>query len=153
MTDAPFIFMEDCEIGQKFRSGPLTVTQDEIISFGRQYDPQVFHTDPVAAKDSAFGELVASGWQTAALSMRLILEALPPMKGGMIGRQIEKVSWPRPVRPGDSLSYEGEILDIRPSASNPARGVLRVKCTTTNQRGETVMEMESIIFVPRRPRG
>src|SRR4051812_46216554 len=98
MSKDAYIYLEDLSVGQKFAAGPVTVTEAEIIAFAKQYDPQDFHTDPVKAKDTLFGELVASGWHTAALTMRMILAASPKMKGGMIGRSVEKMSWPRPVR-------------------------------------------------------
>jgi acyl dehydratase len=145
-----FTYMEDLAVGQKTAAGPVTITAEDITAFARQYDPQDFHTDAGKAKDTAFGELIASGWQTAALTMRMIIDASPKMKGGMIGRGIEKLSWPRAVKPGDTLTYEGEILDLRPSGGNPKMGVMRVRNTTRNQHGDVVLEMESIVFVPRR---
>lgn len=146
----PYIYLEDMHIGQKFTAGPVRVTQEDIITFAKQYDPQDFHTDPVRAKDTVFGELVASGWHTAAMTMRMITEATPKMRGGMVGRAIEKMGWPRPVRPGDVLSLEIEIIDLRTSEKSPGRGLIRTKNTTSNQKGEPVMEMEAVIFVPRR---
>lgn len=146
----PYTYIEDLHVGQKFSAGPVAITAEEIIAFGKQYDPQDFHTDPVKALDSAFGELVASGWQTGGLTMRMILEALPKMKGGMIGRSIEKMDWPRPVRPGDTLSLEAEILDLRVSDHRPERGMMRTKNITYNQNREPVMRMETIAFVPRK---
>jgi len=150
MEKDDYSYMEDLKVGQTYGAGPVTITAEEIIDFARKFDPQPFHTDAEAAKDSAFGELVASGWHTAALTMRLILEASPNMKGGMVGRTVEKLNWLGPVRPGDQLSFKGEILDLRASASNPQRGVMRVRNSTFNQRGEKVLESESIVFVPRR---
>jgi acyl dehydratase len=145
-----FIYFEDLSAGQKFRAGPVEMTQEEIIAFAKQYDPQDFHTDPEKAHDTVFGELVASGWHTAAVTMRMIIEASPKMKGGMVGRAVEKISWPRPVRPGDALSLEIEVLDLRTSAKSLERGMMRTKNTVTNHKGEVVMEMETVIFVPRR---
>lgn len=145
-----YVYLEDLHVGQKLTAGPVTVTEKEIIEFAQKYDPQDFHTDPVKAKNTVFRELVASGWHTAGLTMRMVVEATPPMKGGMIGRNIEKISWPRPVKPGDQLSVAMEILDLRPSDSNPTRGIMRTKTTTFNQNHEPVMEMETIVFVPRR---
>jgi acyl dehydratase len=145
-----FLTMEDLHVGQKFTAGPEAVTEDAIIEFAQKYDPQDFHTDPVKAKNSAFGELVASGWHTAALSMRMIVAAVPQMKGGMIGRSAEKINWPRPVRPGDQLSLEVEILELRISDNKPERGIMRTKNTTFNQDGKPVMTMETIVFVPRK---
>ena len=145
-----YLYMEDCIPGQKFNAGPITVASEEIIAYARQFDPQDFHTDAEKAKNTAFGELVASGWHTASLTMRLLVEAIPPMEGGMIGRRVESMDWPRPVRPGDTLRLETEILWKRPT-SNPKRGILRTKNTTTNQNGEIVMTMEAVIFIPRKP--
>lgn len=145
-----YFYMEDFSVGQKFTADPVTVTAEEIIDYAKKFDPQDFHTDPKKAKHTAFGQHVASGWHTASLTMRLIVEATPPMEGGMIGRTIERMDWPRPVLPGDQLSYEGEILEIRPSASNPKRAVLRVQNRTFNQKGEVVLELISVVFVPRR---
>jgi acyl dehydratase len=150
MEEQNFIYMEDLTVGQKFTAGSVLVSEEEIIAFARQYDPQDFHTDPIKAKDTLFGTLVASGWHTAALSMRLILEASPKMKGGMIGRSAEKINWPRPVLPGDRLSIEVEVIDLRTSNSTPDRGVMRTRNTTFNQKGEPVMTMETVVFVPRK---
>lgn len=141
--------MEDCQVGQTFSGGPTQVTAEAIIAFARQFDPQPFHLDADAAKDSAFGELVASGWHTAAMTMRMMLGSLPDMQGGMIGRRIESIDWPAPVRPGDTLTTQSEILHLR-ATSNPARGLMRLKTDTFNQSGQAVMKMEAMIFVPRR---
>ena len=151
MDNDVFTFMEDMHEGQIFESGPVTVTAEDIIAFASKYDPQDFHLDAEKAKDTAFGELVASGWHTAAITMSLIVAAMPKMKGGMIGRTIENMTWLRPVRPGDSLSYRGEVIGIRASGGDAKRGILRTKNTTFNQNGEAVMEMTCVIFVPRRP--
>lgn len=150
MTQNNYIYLEDLSIGQTFTAGPYKVTQEEIIAFARQYDPQDFHTDPVKAKDTFFGELVASGWHTAALTMRMMAEATPKMEGGMVGRSIEKMSWPRAVKPGDEISLTIEVLDFRPSGSNPKRGIVRTRNTVRNQKGEPVLEMEVVMFIPRR---
>ena len=148
MTD--YLYMEDCQIGQKFTAGPVTMTEADIIAYARQFDPQDFHTDPEKAKDTMFQGLAASGWHTASVTMRLILMAVPPMKGGMVGRQVEKMGWPRPVRPGDQLSLECEIVEMRPSSKDPSRGIARTRNTTRNQDGKVVMEMDTVIFIPRR---
>ncbi len=145
-------YMEDLQVGQRFSGGPVEVTAEEIIAYAKKYDPQDFHTDPEKAKKTVFGELVASGWHTASLTMRMVVECSPKMKGGMIGRSVERMSWPKPVKPGDKLYFEGEILDLRASNSNPERGIMRVKNTTYNQNREPVLEMETIVFVPRRPK-
>ena len=145
-----FTYMEDLKVGQKFVAGPIKVTAGEIIAFATQFDPQPFHLDAEAAKHTAFGELVASGWHTASMTMRMIVDSSPNMEGGMIGRSIEKLNWLRAVKPGDSLSFEAEILDLRGSNSDPRRGVMRIRNTTSNQKGEPVLTMESIVFVPRK---
>ncbi len=144
-----FYYMDDFKAGDKFTSGPITVSAEDIIAYAKQFDPQDFHIHPEKAADTALGGHAASGWHTASLTMRMILDATPPMKGGMVGRQVENMSWPRPVRPGDTLRLELEILNIRTS-SNPTRGVMRTKNTTYNQNNEPVLEMETIILVPRR---
>jgi acyl dehydratase len=152
MTAVPEKYMEDLAVGQRFSSGPVDVTAEDIMAYAKKYDPQDFHTDISKAKNTVFGELIASGWHTASLTMRLIIEASPPMKGGMIGRSVERMSWLKPVKPGDKLYFEGEILDLRASNSNPERGIMRVKNTTFNQNREPVLEMETVVFVPRRPK-
>lgn len=158
MTDTPptpsnapaaLLFMDDCQVGQTFAGGPTTVTDRDIVAFAAQFDPQPFHLDAVAARDTAFGELVASGWHTAAMTMRMMLGSLPAMQGGMIGRRIESIDWPAPVRPGDTLTTRSEILHLR-ATGNPARGLMRLKTDTLNQHGAVVMTMEALIFVPRR---
>ena len=145
-------YMEDLSVGQKFSSGPIDVTAEDIMDYAKKYDPQDFHTDPALAKNTIFGHLIASGWHTASLTMRLIIEASPRMKGGMIGRSVERMNWLKPVEPGDKLYFECEILDLRASNSNPERGVMRVKNTTFNQKHEPVLEMDTVVFVPRRPK-
>jgi acyl dehydratase len=143
-------YYEDCAEGQVFSGGPLDVTADDIVAFARRFDPQVFHTDAEAAKDSAFGELVASGWHTTAMTMRLMVDNLPKMPGGMVGRRIETIDWPRPVRPGDRLRMTAEVLSLR-TTRNPEKGLMRLRTVTVNQHGETVLQMEALIFIPRRP--
>lgn len=145
-----FLFMDDCQVGQTFAGGPVHVTAADIIAFARQFDPQPFHLDAEAAKDTAFGELVASGWHTAAMTMRMMMGSMPTMQGGMIGRRIETIDWPHPVRPGDTLTTRSEILHLR-TTSNPARGLMRLRTETFNQNNDAVMKMEALIFVPRKP--
>lgn len=149
MENASGAFMEDFSIGQAFTGGPVQLTAEQIIAFATDFDPQDFHTDPEKAKQTAFGTHVASGWHTAALTMKMLVAAIPPMAGGMIGRTVENMTWPRPVFPGDTLTYEGKILDMRPTR-NPERGIMRVQSLTRNQQGEVVMEMTCLVFAPRR---
>lgn len=148
--DDRFFYLEDFQPGQIYTSSSITVTEEAIIAFAKEYDPQDFHMDAEKAKNTALGGLAASGWHTACLSMRLMADMMPRMEGGLVGRSIEKVEWPRSVRPNDTLSCTAEILEVRPSASNPSRGVMRFKNTTRNQNGETVLQMETVVFVPRR---
>ena len=129
-------YLEDLRIGQCFQSGFHTMTAEEIKRFAAEYDPQPFHLDDGAARATLFGGLAASGWHTAAVSMRLNVEAAP-FAGGIIGSGGELV-WTKPVRPGDTLQVETEVLDIVPSRSKPDRGMVTVRCTTRNQLGETV---------------
>lgn len=143
-------FFEDFNIGDIFKSGPYDVTTEEIKEFAGKYDPQPFHLDEQAAEKSIFKGLAASGWHTAAMSMNLLVRALPPIEGGMIGKSIEKMQWHRPVRPGDSLHYECEILNMRPSVSKPNLGVIKGKSTTYNQNNEPVQTLEVVMIAPRK---
>ena len=136
------LYLEDLSVGQVFRSEPRVVTLEEMIAFARDNDPQYFHVDAEAAKGSLFGELIASGWQTAALSMRLLVEGPAPFAGGLIGVGAE-ISWPKPVRPGDSIRIEGEVTDINRSRSRPDRGIVTVRLTTYNQRDEPVQKINA----------
>ncbi len=131
------LYLEDLAVGQIFRAGPLLVEEEEALSFARRYDPQYFHTDPEAAKSSFFGGLAASGWLTAALTMRMLVQGGAPLAKGLIGAGAE-IAWPRPVRPGDTLRIETEVMKITASASRPERGSVICKTTTYNQRDEVV---------------
>lgn len=144
-------YLEEFSAGDRFRTGSMTVEEDAIVEFAEQFDPQVFHLDREAAARTFFGELVASGWHTAAMTMRLMVDSRFLGASPMIGLGVEALKWPRPVRPGDVLSATVEVLETRPSASNPARGTIRILTTTVNQSGETVYEMTSTVLVPRRP--
>lgn len=141
--------LEDLHIGQTFTTGSLTVTTEAIKAFARDYDPQPFHLDEDAARDSLFGGLAASGWHTAALSMRLLVDGLP-FAGGLIGVGGE-TTWPRPTRPGDTLTVHVEVLEITPSKSRPDRGMIRTRNETRNQHGEPVQISKLGIVVWRRP--
>lgn len=143
-------FFDDFSVGDIFRAGTYEVTAEEIISFAEKYDPQPFHLDPEAAKKTFFKGLAASGWHTAAMSMNLLVRALPPVEGGMIGKTIEKMQWHHPVRPGDSLHYSCEILAMRASNSKPHLGILRGKSTTFNQDDVPVQTLEVVMVAPRK---
>ena len=140
------LYLEDLAVGQIFRAGPLTVAAEEMLRFAGQYDPQYFHTDPEAAKSSIFGGLIASGWLTAALTMRLLIEGGAPFADGVIGAGGE-LAWPRPVRAGDSLRIENEVLKITPSLARPDRGSVICKTTTFNQNNEVVQTLTAKLIV------
>lgn len=146
-------YFEDFSIGQQFPGGSIhTMTADEIIAFSRLYDPQPQHVDPIAAKDTQFGELVASGWHTGGVSMRMKLEgALGEVVGGLAGLGLEHVRWPRPVKPGDTLHILLTIMETRISQSKPGKGILRYRVETFNQHDELVMEIITSAMVGRRP--
>jgi len=142
------LYLEDLRVGQRFASGTLAVDADQIVAFATAFDPQPFHLDDAAARDSLFGGLAASGWHTAALTMRLQLAGGLPIAGGIIGAGGE-IAWPRPTRPGDVLRVESEVLEIRPSRSRPDRGMVTVRSETRNQRGEVVQVLTAKLVVPR----
>jgi len=143
------LFLEDLRVGQRFSSGAHTVDSAQIKAFAAQFDPQPFHLDDEAAKATLFGALAASGWHTAAITMKLLVESGLPLMGGIIGSGGE-VSWPRPTRPGDTLTVVSEVEEITPSRSRPDRGMIRVRSETRNQHGETVQILIARLVVPRR---
>lgn len=145
----PPLYLEDIAVGHTFVTGSVTVTAEDIRTFARQFDPQPFHLDEVAAADSLFGGLAASGWHTAALTMRLLVAGFPLAKG-VIGAGGD-LAWPRPTRPGDTLTVHGEVLEVTPSRSRPDRGMLLVRNETRNQHGEPVQVFTVRIVVWRRP--
>ncbi|WP_437376713.1 MaoC family dehydratase [Inquilinus limosus] len=145
------LHLEDLEVGQRFGSGTVTVTAEAIKAFAREFDPQPFHLDEEAARTTFFGGLAASGWHTAALTMKLLVGSPYQPAGGLIGGGTDEMRWPRPVRPGDVLRVESEILEIRPSQSRPDRGLVKTRITTLNQAGEPVQVMVANMVVPRRP--
>jgi acyl dehydratase len=146
------VYFEDLAIGQTFRAGPVVMDRDRLIDFATEFDPQPQHLGEAQAKTSQFGELIASGWHTAALTMRLIVDgAGPDFAAGAAGAGIESINWPAPVRPGDALSAESEILELRESRSRPNRGLMKMRTVTTNQAGTVVQAIVATIMVPRRP--
>jgi acyl dehydratase len=145
------LFLEDLNPGFTVTAPAVTVTEAEAIAFARQFDPQPFHTDPVAARDSLFGGLVLSGWHTAALTMRMLAStAIAQIANGMVGLEARHMRWPHPTRPGDSLQLTAEVLESRPSRTRPGWGTAVVRMTVRNQHGRTVMEAENVIWVKRR---
>lgn len=145
------LYFEDLAVGQQHTTEATAVSAEEIIAFGRQFDPQPFHTDAEAAKHGPFGGLVASGWHTAALTMRLIIGANMKFAGGAVGRGVENIEWPRPVFPGDTLKAQNEVVEMRELKSRTTHGVIKLRTTTRNQRGETVQTMVTTVIVQRRP--
>jgi acyl dehydratase len=151
-TAPSLLHLEDLQSGQVYRStgDPASVTADGIKAFARQFDPQPFHLDEETAAETFFKGLAASGWHTAAMTMRLLVEGGLPLAGGIIGAGVEEVRWPRPVRPGDRLSVESEVLEVRPSRSRPDQGLAKIRTTTLNQNGEPVQVMTSNLVARRR---
>ncbi len=144
-------YLEDFAVGQVFHTGRHRVDKDQIFAFARQFDPQPFHVDEMAARQSPFQGLAASGWHTAAMTMRLMVDGELKPAGGILGVGFDELSWPRAVRPGDELRAQSEVLEVRPSKSRPDRGMIRVRTTTSNQNGETVMIFTGNLLVPKRP--
>ncbi|MFN2541964.1 MAG: MaoC family dehydratase [Chthoniobacterales bacterium] len=147
----PELFLEDLQVGQRFGSDSIEVTKESVFEFARQFDPQPFHLDEQAAERSIFKELTASGWHTAAMSMRLFVTGKFQPVGGSIGLAVDELRWPQPVRPGDILKLETEILDVRKSRSKPDRGIIRIRNLTTNQRDEVVQTFLAFVMIRRRP--
>jgi acyl dehydratase len=146
------LYLEDLTPGMSLGSGPVTVSEADAIAFAQQFDPQPFHTDPVAAKDTMFAGLALSGWHTAALSMRMLaLSPLAKIANGLVGVEIRHMRWPRPARPGDTLSLTVEVMETKPSRSRPGWGTALLRWTTRNQHGEVVLDLENVAWVARRP--
>jgi len=143
-------FFEDFRVGDRFAAGSILVSEETIIAFAREFDPQPFHLDPEAARTSLFGELVASGWHTAAMTMRLFATSEIGIVNGIVGGGVEQLSWPKPVRPGDRLTVRSEIVETRPSRSRPDRGMLKVRVDTLNQDGEIVQTFVGNLIAMRR---
>ncbi len=144
------LYLEDFTVGARFTSTTRTIDAEQIKAFARQFDPQPFHIDEEAAKNTFFHGLAASGWHTAAITMSLLVRSGMPIAGGLIGAGGE-LTWPRPVRPGDTLSVESTVLKVTPSRSKPERGMITVRSITRNQNGEAVQDMTTKMLVWRRP--
>jgi acyl dehydratase len=139
-------------VGQRFTSANHRLDTAQITAFAREFDPQPFHLDEEAARDSLFAGLAASGWHTAAITMRLQVQGGVPLAGGLIGAGVE-IEWPQPTRPGDCLRVASEILEIRPSRSRPDRGMVTLRSETLNQRDEVLQRTVAKLVVPRRLAG
>ena len=145
-------YLEDFAVGQTYGSGRFQIDENRIKSFASEFDPQPFHLDAAAAQHTIFQGLVASGWHTAAVTMRLLVESELRPAGGIVGAGLDELRWPRPVRPGDELNIECEVLEVRPSKSRPDFGLIKVRITTLNQNREAVLVSVGNLLVPRRPK-
>ena len=145
------LYFEDLAPGQTFVSDRLRVDAEGIKAFAADFDPQPFHLDEAAAAHTFFGGLAASGWHTAALTMRLLVTGRLQAAGGLIGAGVEDLRWPRPVRPGDELHAVSEVLEMRALNSRPTHGLVKIRTTTYNQRDEPVQVQTANVVVPRRP--
>jgi acyl dehydratase len=150
-TDTPDdgLYLDDLAVGQRFETASCTVSAAQIKAFAREFDPQPFHLDDEAARASLFEGLAASGWHTAAITMRLLVDRGIPA-GGLIGAGAE-IAWPRPTRPGDTLQVHIEIVEVSPSRSRPDRGLVVVRNETRNQHGDVVQAFTGKLIVFRRP--
>jgi acyl dehydratase len=142
-------YLEDLKVGDRFKSEPLKVTEKQVIEFAHKFDPQMFHHNRKSAEQTIFKGLIASGWHTSAMTMRLFVQTLN-LAEGAIGLGVDKLRWPNVVRPGDVLTVETKILRLRRSRSRPDYGIIRLRKVTINQRGEIVQTMLASVMVPRR---
>ena len=147
MTDR--LFLDDLHVGQRFTSASHVLDAAQVKRFASEFDPQPFHLDEDAAAKSLLGGLAASGWHTAAVTMRLLVGGGAPIAGGILGASVE-ISWPKPTRPGDELHVVSEVAEVTPSRSKPDRGIVVLRSETRNQRGEAVQVLTSKLVVPRK---
>jgi len=147
-------YLEDYEVGQRYGSGVARVEAGRMTSFAAEFDPQPFHLSEAAAASTIFAGLAASGWLTAAITMRLMVEGDLKPAGGIVGLGFDEFRWPKPVRAGDELRVESEILEVRPSRSRPDQGLIKVRNTTSNQKGDAVqVTLGNLLVRRRRPAG
>lgn len=144
-------FFEDYTAGHVYDLGTFTVSEPEIIEFATQYDPQYFHVDPAKAAESQFGGIIASGWHTISLAMRLYVDGYLSHVASLASPGVDEVRWPNPVRPGDTVRIRVTILETRVSRSKPDRGIVRARMEGINQRDELVLSMLAVSIVGRRP--
>jgi acyl dehydratase len=149
MAQLTMLYLDDLHPGMRFITGTTTIDAGQITKFANEFDPQPFHQSDEAAKSSLFGGLSASGWHTAALTMRLLVDS-NQLAGGIIGGGGE-MNWPKPTRPGDTLQVHGEVVAVTPSRSKPDRGIVTIRNETRNQYGEVVQLFIAKLVVPRRP--
>src|SRR5437588_9562527 len=143
-------YFDDLKVGDRFQSELFEVAGKTIIEFAEKFDPQKFHLNAKSAERSIFKGLIASGWHTAAITMRLFVQTLNFAEGA-VGLGVDELRWPNPVRPGDALRVETEIVDLRPSKSKTDRGIVRIRNVTTNQHGKIVQTMFASALVPKKP--
>lgn len=146
------LYFEDFTPGREFRTDGVTITEAQILDFALAFDPQPFHLDAEAAKETMFGGLIASGFQTMALTFRLFIQTRALAASSLGSPGVDEVRWLRPVRPGDTLRAAVQVVEQRPSTSKPDRGIVCLHWTSLNQRGEPVLTMTSMQLVRRRPR-
>jgi acyl dehydratase len=144
------LYFDDLQVGDAFQTATHTLDTEQIKAFAQQFDPQPFHLDEAAARDSIFGGLAASGWHTAAITMRLLVTSGPPLANGIVGAGGE-VEWKAPTRPGDVLRVHSQVTALTPSRSRPDRGMVVMRSDTLNQRGEIVQTLTAKLMLARRP--
>jgi acyl dehydratase len=150
MSQSSERYLEDFAVGQTFGSGRLRIDGERALAFAAEFDPQPFHLDETAARRSIFGGLTVSGWHTAAVTMRLLVESELKPAGGIVGAGLDELRWAWPVRPGDELRIECEVIEVRPSKSRPEQGLVKLRTTTLNQDDKPVMVNVVNLVVPRR---
>lgn len=146
-------YLEDYVEGDVHELGPVTITEDEIVQFGKMFDPQLFHTDPIGAKKTVYGGLIASGWHTCGLFMRLFVEHYLPGRASLGSPGVDELRWLRPVRPGDELTLRITVHQVKPSRSKPDRGVLFSFCEMLNQQRDVVATMMAMNLIRYSERG
>ncbi len=142
-------FLDDLQVGLAFQSASYVITADEIKRFAREFDPQPFHLNEAAAAETLFGGLAASGWHTAAITMRLLVQSEDSLAGGIVGTGVE-IAWPRPTRPGDTLRVFSRVIEVSPSRSKPNKGIVVLRSETRNQNDEIVQVLTSRLVVSRK---
>jgi acyl dehydratase len=151
VSGAPTLYLDDLKPGMVLPLGSVRVTREEILEFARRYDPQPIHLDEEAARASIYGGLISSGWLTVSLGMRRIVDGFLVRAASLGAPGCDEVRWLRPVRPGDTLTYRAEILEVTPSRTKPDRGIARVRYEAVNQDGEPVLRMTGLQLLARRP--
>lgn len=146
-----FRYFEDFRLGEKVELGSYPVTEAEVLAFARQYDPQRMHVDPDFARQTGFGGLIASGWHTSAMFMRMFADGMLLESSAIASPGVDTIRWIRPVRPGDVLRADATVIEITPSRSRSDRGLVKHDCIVTNQNNETVMTLRTLALFARRP--